>query len=273
MADNTTLNVGSGGDTYRSKDRAGVKTPVSLLDFGTSSESLVSAGNPLPVTLGGASVAITAAALPLPSGASTEATLAGLSAKVTTCNTGAVVLTTSSAVIGHVVVDSGTITLSTGVVLGASSALIGHVVVDGGAVAATQLGTWTVGLNAGTALVGQVAGAHQVDVAYSGTTVLTPKFAAISASSSGSNTLVAAVTSKRIRVLGYAIQAAGGAVSVKFQSAGSTDLTGLFALVANQVIPGGDRRHGHFQTVAGEALTLNLSAAVQVSGYLTYVEV
>lgn len=51
---------------------------------------------------------VSAAALPLPSGASTEATLSTLNGKVTAVNTGAVVLAAGSAVIGHVILDSGT---------------------------------------------------------------------------------------------------------------------------------------------------------------------
>lgn len=49
MADNTTLNTGTGGDVVRDIDRAGVKTQVVQLDAGGSSaESLVSSANPLP---------------------------------------------------------------------------------------------------------------------------------------------------------------------------------------------------------------------------------
>lgn len=65
MADNTLLNVGSAGDTIRDVDKAGIKTPVSLLDIGgAGAEVLVSSANPMPVT---------ASALPLPTGAATSA--------------------------------------------------------------------------------------------------------------------------------------------------------------------------------------------------------
>jgi hypothetical protein len=54
MADNTIIPPGSGGDTIRDIDRGtGSKTQVVQLDVGGSSanaESLVSVGNPLPVT-------------------------------------------------------------------------------------------------------------------------------------------------------------------------------------------------------------------------------
>ena len=71
------------------------------------------------------------------------------------------------------------------------------------------------------------------------------KYAIVNASASGSNTIVAAVTNKRIRVLSYVIIAAGD-VSVTWQSA-SNALSGPMALAANggaapsagQATPGG----------------------------------
>lgn len=50
---------------------------------------------------------VSAASLPLPSGASTESTLSTLNGKVTACNTGAVVLTTGTASIGKLAANSG----------------------------------------------------------------------------------------------------------------------------------------------------------------------
>lgn len=51
MADNTTLNPGTGGDAIRDLDRAGVKTQVTQLDHGgAAGESLTTTTNPLPVT-------------------------------------------------------------------------------------------------------------------------------------------------------------------------------------------------------------------------------
>lgn len=52
MADNTTLNSGSGGDSIRTEDRSGVKTPVSLIDVGgaSGSEAIIGdAGVAMPV--------------------------------------------------------------------------------------------------------------------------------------------------------------------------------------------------------------------------------
>lgn len=106
-----------------------------------------------------------------------------------------------------------------------------------------------------------------------GTTNLTPKFAKIAASGSGDNTIVAAVASKKIRVLAYNF-IANGAVNAKFQTgAGGTDLTGLKYCVANSGICAPFNPLGWFETVAGALLNLNLSAGVAVGGELLYVEV
>lgn len=77
--------------------------------------------------------------------------------------------------------------------------------------------------------------------------------------------------SKKIRVLKLSL-VAGGAVSVKFQSA-ANDKTGLLPLAANGGVADSFCPVGLFETNAGEALNINLSGAVAVGGYLTYVEV
>lgn len=118
-----------------------------------------------------------------------------------------------------------------------------------------------------------IAAALQTDAIMSNLTALTPKFAAIAVSSSGNNTLVAAVTSKKIRVLGLYL-VANGTVNAKFQSGASgTDLTGLAYLVANTgfVLP--FNPVGWFETAVTTLLNLNLSGAVAVGGALVYVEV
>jgi len=98
------------------------------------------------------------------------------------------------------------------------------------------------------------------------------KYAAISAASSGDNTLVAAVTAKKILVLNTQIICAD-IVSVTFKSGASTSLTGAmsFAAKGGMVLP--FVASGHFVTAAGEALVMGLSSAVQVSGSLAYIEV
>lgn len=100
------------------------------------------------------------------------------------------------------------------------------------------------------------------------------KYAPISAASSGNNTIVAAVTSKKIRVLSMFLMAAG-AVNAKFQSgAGGTDLSGLLSLDslgAGMVL--GFNPAGWFESASGVLLNLNLSAAVAVGGGISYIEV
>jgi hypothetical protein len=102
---------------------------------------------------------------------------------------------------------------------------------------------------------------------------LTPKFAIIDFAGSGDNTLVSAVTSKKIRVLSL-FAVAAGTVNVRFESgAGGTALTGQMNLVANTgfVLPYNPL--GWFETAAGTLLNMELSAAVSVDGSLVYVEV
>jgi hypothetical protein len=99
------------------------------------------------------------------------------------------------------------------------------------------------------------------------------KYAVISAGSSGDNTVVAAVTGKKIRVLAYALVAAG-AVTVRFESGASgTALTGVMSLAANGGLAVGLNELGHFETAAGVLLNMELGGVVQVSGALSYIEV
>ncbi len=108
---------------------------------------------------------------------------------------------------------------------------------------------------------------------YDGTTALTPKFAVITASNNGNNTIVGAVALKKIRVIAWSLMASG-TVNAKWQSAaGGTDKTGLYYFVANTGISASFSPVGYFETVAGELLNLNLSAGVAVGGSVVYVEV
>lgn len=82
------------------------------------------------------------------------------------------------------------------------------------------------------------------------------------------HTLVAGVTGKKIRVLGFYVTAAS-AVNVQFKSASTN-------IAANLAIEGAMSSycpHGWFETAAGEALSFALSAAVSTSVQVVYVEV
>jgi hypothetical protein len=101
--------------------------------------------------------------------------------------------------------------------------------------------------------------------------LLTIKRAIISASASGNTSVVAAVTGKKIAVLSYNYMA-NGAVNVKFQSSNTSDISGLAYLIANTGKVCDHNPGIWFETVAGEALNINLSAAIAVGGELTYIE-
>lgn len=92
----------------------------------------------------------------------------------------------------------------------------------------------------------------------------------INASSSGSNTLVSAVTGKKICVVEYLL-VASGAVTATWQSSGGTVISGPYSLASGG---GNTRPRGvrgcHFATASGEGLVLYLSGATQVGGDLVY---
>jgi len=115
--------------------------------------------------------------------------------------------------------------------------------------------------------------AAMTNVINDGLTALTPKYAVIDAATSGDNTLVAAVASKKIRVLAlFAVAAA--AVAVRFESGASgTALTGQMNLAANGgfVLP--FNPVGWFETASNTLLNMELGGAVSVDGSLVYVEV
>lgn len=168
MADNTTLNTGSGGDTIASDDISGVKFPRSKITLGADgvNDGDVSSANPLPIS---------AASLPLPSGAATAAnqstgntSLSSIDGKITACNTGAVVLAAGTAAVGKLSandgVDIGDVTINNG--SGASAVNIqdgGNIITVDGTVAAAQSGTWTSRLadGSGNNLTSKVAGSER----------------------------------------------------------------------------------------------------------------
>lgn len=115
-------------------------------------------------------------------------------------------------------------------------------------------------------------GGHYNDssVIYDDGNLLTIKKIPVAVSASG--TLIAAVSGKMIRVIAFALTSSG-TVNVKFQSHVTGDLTGLFYEIANTGFVLSPNTWGWFETVAGEALDISLSAGIPVGGVLTYVEV
>jgi hypothetical protein len=97
------------------------------------------------------------------------------------------------------------------------------------------------------------------------------KYAVINlADASGGSTVITAVPGYEIRVVGYALSAAG-AVSVTFRS-NTTPLTGPMPLGAagSGLAPNSGTDASVFETAAGEALTVLTSAAVGIFGHISY---
>lgn len=107
----------------------------------------------------------------------------------------------------------------------------------------------------------------------SGNNTLTVLYADINVSGNGDNTVISGVALKKITVLNGLI-IASAAVTVKFtDGAVGASVAGIMALQANGgfVIPYAPT--GNFQTSAGNDLVLNLSGAIQVGGWLSYVTI
>jgi hypothetical protein len=96
------------------------------------------------------------------------------------------------------------------------------------------------------------------------------KFGVIDVASSGDNTVVAAVTGKKIRVIALFLVAAGAVVARWESGASGTALTGQMTFAANggKVLPYSEA--GWFETAAGQLLNLELGGAVSVDGGIVY---
>lgn len=200
---------------------------------------------------------VSLATQPLPTGASTETTLAAVNSKLGAAlplPTGAATETTLASVNTKL---AAALPLPTGAATEVTLATVS---------------TRVLALSKPTDV--QVSSASgETGTIYNGQTALTPKFIKIVVSTIGASSVVPLVAGKKIRVLKWDL-VASAAVNVKWQSHTTpTDLTGLYYCGANGGLAPGFCPVGHFETVAGEALDLNLSAAVPVGGSLTYVEV
>ena len=99
------------------------------------------------------------------------------------------------------------------------------------------------------------------------------KHAAIAAGSSGDNTIVAAVTGKKIRVLSVLILVPSNLVIAFESGASGTALTGDMELGAKTPLVLPFNPEGWFETAAGALLNLELAGATATAGCLSYVEV
>jgi hypothetical protein len=100
----------------------------------------------------------------------------------------------------------------------------------------------------------------------------TVKFASVNATSDGDNEIVAAVSGKKIRVLGYCLTSnAAGTVALK--SGASTTLARIrIGADGDGAAYAGSAETPAFETAAGEALNLNNPASVDTFGHLCYME-
>lgn len=97
------------------------------------------------------------------------------------------------------------------------------------------------------------------------------QYAVVDHAASGDNTLVAAVTGKKIRVVSLVLVSVG-ALTVRLESGASgTALTGQMALAANGSLVWPYNPAGWCETAAAALLNLELSAATSVDGVIGYV--
>lgn len=87
-------------------------------------------------------------------------------------------------------------------------------------------------------------------------------------SSTGSNTIVSALTGQKIKILAVAVVSAS-ANTISFTS-NTTDISADMALAANGGLVLPFCKEGWFETVAGEAFNVDLSAAAQVGITVLY---
>ena len=101
----------------------------------------------------------------------------------------------------------------------------------------------------------------------------TVKFAVVNASSSGNNTVIAAATGKKFRVLSYVIVTTTAVTAQWASGTSPTALSGAMALGATGGVSANFNPAGHVETAEGEALVLVLGGAIQASGHVTYQEI
>lgn len=112
----------------------------------------------------------------------------------------------------------------------------------------------------------------QTDAIMSGLTALTPKFVSSSiAASSTDSSLVAAVSTKKIRVIAMAVQCAATATTITFESGTTTRIHKVPAGAnGGQIL--GFNPAGWFETTASSALTVTTGTGSTTEISITYVE-
>ena len=94
-------------------------------------------------------------------------------------------------------------------------------------------------------------------------------FASFSDATGDRNVVVAADATRKIRVLSYSLNAAGGLNTITWETA-ATALSGAMDILDNTFIHA-SCVHGLMETVANEALNISMTAATLVAGHVTYV--
>lgn len=104
--------------------------------------------------------------------------------------------------------------------------------------------------------------------------ILTVKRAAIATASGTTHTLIAAVASKKLRILALLVQPSVQD-TVRFYDGAptTTPLSGPLIMAAIGVSTFTWNPHGHFETAAGNAFTCTTAGSVSVNGSVVYVEV
>lgn len=181
--------------------------------------------------------------------------------------TGSFYQTTQPVSISGTVPVSGTLTVNT---------ISGFALETGGnlAAAATSLAT----ISTHTPALGQSVMSFSSPVVIASdqssipiTTGPTITAASVSFSSSGDNTVIAAVSSKVIKVYKVVLVFAGAA-NITIKDGSSTALTGVMSMLANGSITLDNDGQPWFTTSASNALVMNISAGVQVSGRIYYTQ-
>lgn len=97
------------------------------------------------------------------------------------------------------------------------------------------------------------------------------KYALFTNATAADNEVVAAVTGKRIILVGYTLVSTG--TNILTWKSDTSALSGPMAVAANAIIVVPETARGLMTTVAGEALNLAMGSATQVSGHIVYAEV
>ncbi len=118
-----------------------------------------------------------------------------------------------------------------------------------------------------------IANSTQTDAIMSGLSALTPKFVSVSVTASSTDSsLVAAVSTKQIRVIALAVQCAATATTITFESGTATRIHKIPAGAnGGQILP--TNVYGWFQTAVSAALTVTTGTGSTTEISLVYIEV